>query len=216
MPGEKPLWFSQRSCGEKGAFGKLTMKSAAFLMWSLVERGIGAAELPREHDRKCDLVQLEIRPVLLAVHRRVLRERAVRLLLLDEQVVERAVGARRVAGRDQRGGDLVQVARPDEVVGARRVLDLGAAPDPRHRGRGDVAAAVRLVLVRGQRHHRDVVERALAAGALRDGLQGAEVGVPARLVGGARRGEAGGERRPRALKGSRVVGPETERDGELL
>jgi hypothetical protein len=37
VPGEKPLWFSQRSCGVHGAAcspRKFTRNSAAFLMWS--------------------------------------------------------------------------------------------------------------------------------------------------------------------------------------
>ena len=52
------------------------------------------------------------RPLRPPVDLGVLRERAVVALLLLEQEVERAVGRRRVAGREQRGGDLVEVARP--------------------------------------------------------------------------------------------------------
>ena len=72
--------------------------------------------------------------------RRVLRERAVGLLLVVEQEVQRAVGAGGVAVGDQRGGDLVEVARPHQVV--RAATGASRPQRPRHRGRGDVGAAV--------------------------------------------------------------------------
>ena len=102
-------------------------------------RGVAAPELVGQHDRERDLVELQPAPEGRAGRRRVLRERAVGLLLLVEQEVQGATGAGGVAVGDQGGGDLVEVARPDQVVRAARRL---AAPDPRHRGRGDVGAAV--------------------------------------------------------------------------
>ena len=109
---------------------------------------------------------------------RVLREAAVGLLLAVEQVVDRAVRAGAVAGREQRGGDLVEVARPDLVVDVGRVREP-LAPHPRHARRGDVGAAVGLVLVGGERHHRHVVGGAEAARGLGPALERAEVAVPA-------------------------------------
>ena len=134
-------------------------------------------ELPREHDRVGDLVELQVRPVRRAVEVGVLREAAVGLLLAVPQVADGALGAGAVAGRELRRRDLVEVARPDEVVGA----GVGAevAPDPRHRRRRDPGAAVRLVLERGHHHHRDVVGRLHAGDAARAPVEAVEVVVPA-------------------------------------
>ena len=65
-----------------------------------------------------------------------------------------------VARREQRGGDLVEVARPDEVVRRRaRVVgvDRQLAPAPRHARRGDERARVVLVLVRLEHEQRRLV-----------------------------------------------------------
>ena len=161
------------------------MQSAARRTWLHV-RGVEAPELPRQHDRVRDLVELQVRPVRRAVEVGVLREAAVGLLLAVPQVVDRALGAGAVAGRDLRRRDLVEVARPDEVVRAR--VGAEVAPDPRHRRRGDPAAAVRLVLERGHHHQRDVVGRLHPGDAARAPVEAVEVVVPA--VGVARLGGA--------------------------
>ena len=119
-----------------------------------------APELPGEHDRQADLVHLQPLPLRRAVDLRVLRERAVVELLLVEQEVERGVGRGLVARRQQRRGDLVEVARPDEVVRRRaRVVGVDAqlAPAPRHRRRRDERARVVLVLVRLEHEQRGLV-----------------------------------------------------------
>ena len=72
-----------------------------------------APELVDEHDRQPLGGRL---PVALAVHAGVGREQAVVVLLL-EQEVQRAVRADLVSRREQRGRDVVEVARPHPVVG---------------------------------------------------------------------------------------------------
>jgi hypothetical protein len=73
-------------------------------------------QLPGQQCREGNLVHLQAVEHRLAGQPAVLRVRAVRSLLDVEQVVECPVGGRLVAHRDQRGGDLVEVAGPHRVV----------------------------------------------------------------------------------------------------
>ena len=122
-------------------------------------RRAAAVQPPRENDRQRGLVELLPRPVLRAVDLGVLPERAVRLLHAPQEV-EQPAGGGAVAGDLLGGRDVVEVARPDEVVRAGRlaVLERQRAPHPRHRRRGDGGAAVQLVLGRGEHEQRLVVE----------------------------------------------------------
>ena len=177
---------------------------------------VGPPELPGEHDRQRDLVELRVRPALLAADLGVLRERAVGLLLAEEEVVDRPVRGRRVARREQRGADLVEVARPHEVVGTGRQvgLDRAEAPAPRHRRRGDAGAPVGLVLAGLEHHQRAVVE--LAHGRVRDTrrrrLQPRQVLLPAARVGARRGREAARQRASRRPQGRARGAAEAERE----
>ena len=127
-------------------------------------------------------------------------------------------GCERARG-DLGGGDLVEVARPDEVVRRRALVllvDGQLAPGPRHGRRGDAGARIALVVVRGEHEQRRLVGGEHRRGRRRRGLQGRAVGGPAgRVLGGERR-EAGGERvAGRAPRGD-LVGAEAERERELL
>ena len=154
--GEKPSWFSQRSCGVRGPLADDEVGGRADV---LPVRGRRAAEPPGQHDRQRDLVELQARPARRPVDAGVLPPRAVGLLHAP-QVVHEPVRRGVVAGRLLRGGDVVEVARPDQVVRARElvVLELERAPDPRHRRRRDRPAAVALVLGGVEHHQRLVVE----------------------------------------------------------
>ena len=158
-----------------------------------------AAQPPREDDRQRGLVELLSGPLLRAVDERVLPERSVGLLHLP-QVVEQPARAGAVARRLLRGGHVVEVTRPDEVVRAgpvAAVLELQRAPDPRHRRRRDRGAAVALVLGRGEHEQRLPVELAqlrVTAHRRRRLLEGAQVGGPAERVARPRAGERTAER----------------------
>ena len=171
--------------------------------------GVGAPELPRQQDRVGDLVELEPAPVRRAVQVPVLRQAPVGLLLQLEEVVERAAGGRAIAGGDLRRGDLVEVARPDEVVRAGVADEL--APDPGHRRRGDPGPAVRLVLQRSHDHERRVVEPLVPGGGAGP-AQAAQVVVPAVAVAAIGGGEAGVQRGARGAERALRVGREPERE----
>ena len=89
-----------------------------------------------------------------------------------------------VAHRPERGAELVGVARPHQVVGARRrreVLDL-VAPHPRHRRRGDDGARVAACPRRQRAPARRRGTPLDRGGARRHVLQRVEVAVPAAVV----------------------------------
>jgi hypothetical protein len=211
--GDQPSWFSQRSCGESGAVGEDVVGRGAHV---LPVRGARAAEPPGEHDRERDLVHLGAGPVLLTRHLGVLPPRAVRLLDAP-QVLEQADGGGLVAERLLCRSDVVEVARPDQVVGA-RVLGAGQrerAPHPRHGRGGDRRAAVCLVLGGLEDHHGlvvDAAEEGTAGDAARWLLDGAQVGGPAGGVGARRACESFLQRPARRAGGGRGLGPEA--DGE--
>ncbi len=175
-----------------------------------------AAEPPGEHDRQRDLVHLLGHPARHAVDPGVLPERAVRLLHAPQEV-EQALGGGPVAGRGLRGGDVVEVARPDEVVGAGvgTVLERERAPHPRHARRRDRGPPVRLVLRRREHHQRLLVEAAhvlRAAHRLRRAAHRLAVSHPTvRVAASGGREAAAGGRLPR--RGG--VGPEADRQREV-
>ena len=182
-----------------------------------------ALEPPGQHHGERHLVELQAGPELRAVHLRVLPERAVGLLH-EPQVVHEPVGRRVVAGHLLGGGHVVEVARPDQVVGAGLLaphgiwvvlLERQRAPHPRHRRRGDRGARIELVL-RGLEHHqRLVVEPPLlvvAAYADRRPVERAEVvPPPARVV---RRDplEAAPERPAGVAQRGPAIGSEADRE----
>ena len=149
--GDQPLWFSHRSCAGVGAVGD---EVVGRLLDVRPVVGARAAEPPGEHDRQRDLVHLLAGPVLLAVDPRVLPPDAAGLLHPPE-IVDHALRRGAVAGRLLRGRGVVEVARPDEVVGTRELvlLEPQRRPHPGHRRRGDRGAAIELVLERGQHEH---------------------------------------------------------------
>ena len=171
--------------------------------------GVGAPELRREQDRVGDLVELQAgqcgEPSRLLFCGRQPSAACWRV----PQVVERAPGRRAVAGRDLRGGHLVEVARPHEVVGPGVAGDASPTPTPStatrcpRRGRS---------CPRGRRAPSPRRRRAsVARGAARP-VEPAEVGVPARGVA------AGGGAKPPASAAPAVLaaaargGAEAERE----
>ena len=177
------------------------------------------AQPPRQHDRQRHLVELQAFPVRRPVDAGVLPPGPVGLLH-PPQVVHEAVGRGVVPGGLLRGGDVVEVARPDQVVRARELglLEFERAPHPRHRRRRDRPAAVQLVLGRLQDHQRLVVEPfavPVSAHALRRILQRPEVARPARGVVGGLVPEPGGQRALRRPARRGRVGPEADRERHL-
>jgi len=142
---------------------------------------VGGAELPGEHEREGDLVELRVSPPRSARDGRVLREGAVGALRSEEDEVELAQRGGAVAGGELGGRRLIEVARPDEVVRPRRLvsLDRPRPPRPRHRRRGDVGAGVALVLGRGEHEQRGLVGARDRRGRGGGRLQPREVGAPA-------------------------------------
>ena len=191
------------------------MKSAAFLMWSRYSAASGAAELPGEHDRERHLVELEVAPVRRAVDGRVLRERAVRLLLAEEEVVHRAVGAgacrrpRSARWRSGRGRATRRGGR--RPTGSRAPCPTPTASSARRcsrRGR----SCPRARRASSPRRCRASRRRSRAAASARRGSE-----CQPRLVRGARRGEAA--RRASASprqRGRGVRVAEAERHGQAL
>ena len=177
-------------------------------------RIVGARELPGEDDREGGLVELDVALVGGTVDVRVLREGPVGLLLVREQPRDGAVGGGAIAGGEQRGDLLVEVAGPHEVIPAAALVGVDRKP-PRQRERGDEGAAVGLVLVRLDRHHRDVVLGEQLAGQCRGwSREPAQVAVPLVRVGRCAPGEAGSEARAGGVGRSRGRVAEAERERE--
>ena len=172
---------------------------------------VGAPQLVRQDQRERRLVELDVALVRLPVDPRVLRERAVRLLLALEQPGHGPVGRGPVAGGQQAGHLVVEVTRPHEVVAAAAGVGVDREA-PRQRQRRDERTPERLVLVGLHRHHRDVVLRPQPTGEDgRDRAQRVEVPMPLAAVGGRAVGEARGHAGPRRLLGRRVRAGEPER-----
>ena len=134
----------------------------------------------------------------------------VRLLHAPQEVEQRRGGGA-VAGRLLRGGDVVEVARPDEVVrtGGLGVSSVERAPHPRHRRRGDRGAAVELVLGGGEHEQRLVVqlEQRGSPATHSGGALSAAGSRPSRHVARRPCGEAACQRRAARLARGRRASP---------
>ena len=176
---------------------------------------VSPAELPCEHDRERRLVELDVALVRLPADARVLRERSVGLLLMGEQPRHGPVGRGAIARREHCGRLVIEVARPHEVVAAPTLVGVHRE-SPGQRERGDEGAAEALVLVRLDRHDRDLVLRPQPIGQeRRRAPHRAEIAAPLLPVGPRHLREPLREAVPGdALGGRRGVG-EPEREREL-
>ena len=116
-----------------------------------------------------------------------------------------------------RGGHVVEVARPDEVVraGERLARQRQRAPHPRHRRRRDRGAAVQLVLRRGEHHDRLLVEpgqRRVAGHRRGRRRQRRQVAAPAGREARQRGGEARAQRGGGAPRRARPPPAEPDRE----
>ena len=110
-------------------------------------QSVFALEPPREQDRRSDFVELYAAPISAAIDPAILRKIAVGLLNAC-QPDQRAQRCGALSCREQRGGALHQVARPDQMIAADLVVALDLAP--RDAQRGDYRALEKLVLMREQ------------------------------------------------------------------
>ena len=126
----------------------------------LVRRLIKPPELPRHDQRIRDLVHLQRAPERLAVEPGILRKAAVRLLLNAEQKFQRTLSRRPVADRHIGSKNLIEIARPDQMITADVVL-IGIRPAaPRNGQARDIGTASCLVL-KSLELHRSHVELCL-------------------------------------------------------
>ena len=215
MFGDQPLWFSQRSLSEVGSARDDVIGRLAHVLASRSRRCGRATRRARSGASTwsiCSVIQCGS-PSTSGV----LPERAVGLLHAPQVVEQSPARPARSPATCLRSGDVVQVAWPDEVVGAGvgAVLERQRAPYPRHAGRGDRGTAVGLVLGRRQHHQRLLVQAPhvlrLAHGARRPAHR-LQVVRPAARVAPRRRLEA--PARGRRACGSRV-GPEADRQRQV-
>ena len=194
-------------------------------MWSSNSDGVGQPELVGHQDRVCHLVELRPERVGrdLAVDQAVPRERAVGQLLALEQEERRVASRGEVAGRDEAGPGLVEVAREDLAIGPEvgvvRVAGRHGLT-PRRGEAGHDGARERLVL-RGLDHVGAQVVGVLQLLPLGDAdrqlldvriRQRRVVGVPAGLVGIEGSVEAGRQRPCRRV--DRLVVGRAEAEGQ--